>query len=146
MLHSTAHPALDAAPGASEISRSATASLSRSCAQFRADVRAGYQFCSKEVDTAPREGERRVRRFLRILRGYFWAMAIKLSPGRRILLVPNQRIRVRNVGSLETELGSKLECASRSSGGDLPKVHIGHIAGDSAQVDSVEGVERVHAE
>ncbi len=56
-------------------------------AQFRADARAGYQFYSKEVDTAPREGERRVRRFLRIVRGYFWAMAMKLSPGRRVLLV-----------------------------------------------------------
>ncbi len=56
-------------------------------AQFRADARAGYQFYSKEVDTAPREGERRARRFLRILRGYFWAMAMKLSPGRRVLLV-----------------------------------------------------------
>jgi phosphoserine phosphatase RsbU/P len=56
-------------------------------AQFRADARAGYQFYSKEVDTTPREGERPVRRFFRILRGYFWVMAMKLSPGRRILLV-----------------------------------------------------------
>ena len=55
-------------------------------AQFRADARAGYQFYSKDVDTAPREGESRLRRLFRILRGYFWAMAMKLSPGRRILL------------------------------------------------------------
>lgn len=56
-------------------------------AQFRADARAGYQFYSKEVDTAPREGEHTVRRFLRIVRGYFWAMMMKLSPGRRVLLL-----------------------------------------------------------
>ena len=55
--------------------------------QFRADARAGYQFYAREVDMSRREGERPAHRVLRIVRGYFWAMMMKLSPGRRILLL-----------------------------------------------------------
>lgn len=56
-------------------------------AQFSADARASYQFYSKEVDLAPIEGESRWKRFWRIARGLFWAMIMKLSPGRRVLLL-----------------------------------------------------------
>lgn len=56
-------------------------------AQFRADARESYRFYSKEVDIAPREGERPVHRVLRLIRAFFWALVMKLSPGRRILLV-----------------------------------------------------------
>jgi serine phosphatase RsbU (regulator of sigma subunit) len=56
-------------------------------AQFRADARASYQFYSKDVNRAPFEGESRWKRFWRIARGLFWAMIMKLSPGRRVLLL-----------------------------------------------------------
>jgi sigma-B regulation protein RsbU (phosphoserine phosphatase) len=56
-------------------------------AQFRADARSSYQFYSKEVDRAGPEGESRWKRFWRIARGLFWAMMMKLSPGRRVLFL-----------------------------------------------------------
>jgi serine phosphatase RsbU (regulator of sigma subunit) len=56
-------------------------------AQFRADARSSYQFYSMEVDRTPLEGESRSRRFRRIVRGLFWAMMMKLSPMRRVLLL-----------------------------------------------------------
>jgi serine phosphatase RsbU (regulator of sigma subunit) len=56
-------------------------------AQFRADAHSSYQFYSKEVDRAPIEGESRWKRFWRIARGLFWAMMLKLSPVRRVLLL-----------------------------------------------------------
>jgi phosphoserine phosphatase RsbU/P len=56
-------------------------------AQFNADARASYQFYSKDVDSARIEGESRSKRFWRIVRSLFWAMMMKLSPGRRVLLL-----------------------------------------------------------
>ncbi len=56
-------------------------------AQFRADAREGYQFYSKEVDLAPGEGESHWKRFWRMARGLFWAMILKLSPVRRVMLL-----------------------------------------------------------
>src|ERR1035441_8998000 len=55
--------------------------------QFRADARSSYQFYSKEVDRSPLEGESRWKPFWRIARGLFWAMMMKLSPVRRVLLL-----------------------------------------------------------
>lgn len=55
--------------------------------QFQADARAGYQFYSKEVDSTPREGESGWQRWWRVVRGFFWALMMKLSPGRRVLLL-----------------------------------------------------------
>jgi sigma-B regulation protein RsbU (phosphoserine phosphatase) len=54
--------------------------------QLRADARDSYRFYSKEVEHAP-EGESRWKRFWRNVRGLFWAMIMKLSPGRRVLLL-----------------------------------------------------------
>ncbi len=56
-------------------------------AQFRADAHSSYQFYSKEVDREPLEGESGWKRFWRIARGLFWAMVMKLSPARRVLLL-----------------------------------------------------------
>jgi sigma-B regulation protein RsbU (phosphoserine phosphatase) len=56
-------------------------------AQFCADARDTYQFYSKEVDRTPLEGESRWKRFWRTARGLFWALIMKLSPGRRVLLL-----------------------------------------------------------
>ena len=56
-------------------------------AQFRADARASYQFYSKDVDRSPRAGDSGWKRFWRNARGLFWAMMMKLSPPRRVLLL-----------------------------------------------------------
>jgi hypothetical protein len=56
-------------------------------AEFHADARSSYRFYSKEVDSIPIQGESRWKRFWRIARALFWAMMMKLSPGRRILLL-----------------------------------------------------------
>src|SRR5271169_2249921 len=56
-------------------------------AQFLVDARSSYQFYSKEVDREPQAGESRGKRFLRIVRGVFWAMMMKLSFMRRVLLL-----------------------------------------------------------
>jgi sigma-B regulation protein RsbU (phosphoserine phosphatase) len=56
-------------------------------AQFEADARAGYALYSKEVDWTREEGESKWKRFWRIARALFWAMVMKLSPGRRVLLL-----------------------------------------------------------
>jgi phosphoserine phosphatase RsbU/P len=56
-------------------------------AQFQADARDSYRFYSKDVETARLEGESCWRHFWRIARGLFWAMMMKLSPVRRVLLL-----------------------------------------------------------
>jgi sigma-B regulation protein RsbU (phosphoserine phosphatase) len=56
-------------------------------AQFHADARSSYQFYAKDVDAEPRVGESKWRRFWRIAGGLFWALMMKLSPGRRVVLL-----------------------------------------------------------
>jgi sigma-B regulation protein RsbU (phosphoserine phosphatase) len=56
-------------------------------AQLHADARASYSFYSKDVDSTRIEGESRWKRAWRIVRGLFWAMMMKLSPGRRVMLL-----------------------------------------------------------
>ena len=56
-------------------------------AQFHADARASYQLYSQEVDWTRQEGESAPRRFWRVAGGLFWAMIMKLSPARRVLLL-----------------------------------------------------------
>jgi sigma-B regulation protein RsbU (phosphoserine phosphatase) len=56
-------------------------------AQLRSDARAGYEFYSREVAPAPPGGETRGKRFRRVATGLFWAMMMKLSPVRRVLLL-----------------------------------------------------------
>jgi serine phosphatase RsbU (regulator of sigma subunit) len=56
-------------------------------AQFLADARSSYQFYSQEIDREPQAGESGWKRFWRIVRGLFWAMMMKLSPMRRVLLL-----------------------------------------------------------
>lgn len=56
-------------------------------AQFHAEARASYEMYSKEVDGTRLQGESRRKRFLRVIRGLFWAMMTKLSPARRVLFL-----------------------------------------------------------
>lgn len=55
--------------------------------QFRADARSSYDFYSKDVETSQIEAESHWKRGWRIARGFFWAIMMKLSPGRRVLLL-----------------------------------------------------------
>lgn len=55
--------------------------------QFKADARAGYALYSKEVDWELVPGEPNWKRYRRIGKALFWAMVMKLSPARRVLLV-----------------------------------------------------------
>jgi sigma-B regulation protein RsbU (phosphoserine phosphatase) len=55
--------------------------------QFKADARSGYNLYSKEVDWEPVAGETPGRRYWRIAKTLFWAMVMKLSPARRVMLI-----------------------------------------------------------
>ena len=53
-------------------------------AQFHAEARASYRLYSEEIQNTPQQGGPRP---LRIIRRLFWAMMMKLSPGRRVLFL-----------------------------------------------------------
>jgi len=55
--------------------------------QFQSEARTGYRLYSEEVDWKRGPAEPRPKRFLRVAGALFWAMAMKLSPPRRILLL-----------------------------------------------------------
>jgi phosphoserine phosphatase RsbU/P len=55
--------------------------------QFKADAWAGYGWYSKEVEWKPIPGEPNWKRYWRIAKAVFWAMVMKLSPARRVLLI-----------------------------------------------------------
>ena len=54
---------------------------------FHREARASYAIYEKEVDSRLPEGHSRWVRFLAVSRILFWAMVLKLSPGRRVLLL-----------------------------------------------------------
>ena len=55
--------------------------------QFQADARSSYDLYAKDAGAGQAEGASGPRRVWRIARGIFWAMMLKLSPGRRVLLL-----------------------------------------------------------
>ena len=55
--------------------------------QFLSEARAGYSFYTADVDWAPSKEQCRWRRLLKISQALFWAMILKLSPARRVLLL-----------------------------------------------------------
>ncbi len=56
-------------------------------AQFRADAQATYKFYTADADLTRKERESGMRWFFRVARAILWAMAMKLSPGRRVLFL-----------------------------------------------------------
>jgi phosphoserine phosphatase RsbU/P len=56
-------------------------------AQFQSEARASYRLYSKEVDWNRAQGESGFKRSIRVVKALFWAMVLKLSPGRRVLFV-----------------------------------------------------------
>src|SRR5581483_3377669 len=59
--------------------------LAQLWAQFRADAASSYRLYS--FDLAPAQGRSRFRRFLNTAKAFFWAVMIKLSPARRVILL-----------------------------------------------------------
>jgi serine phosphatase RsbU (regulator of sigma subunit) len=56
-------------------------------AQFHSEARASYGLYSEEVQWNQQDGESGGRRLWRVIKGLFWAMALKLSAARRVLFV-----------------------------------------------------------
>jgi sigma-B regulation protein RsbU (phosphoserine phosphatase) len=55
--------------------------------QFTADARASYGFYGRDVDWEEIQKLPRWRRPLHVIRQFFWALLLKLSPARRVLLL-----------------------------------------------------------
>jgi hypothetical protein len=55
--------------------------------QFRADARSSYQLYSREVDPTHAPGVGRVKHFFNLVGQFFWAIILKLTPARRVLLL-----------------------------------------------------------
>jgi len=55
--------------------------------QFRADARSSYQLYSREVDSTWTPGVGRARHFFHLAGQFFWAIILKLTPARRVLLL-----------------------------------------------------------
>ncbi len=55
--------------------------------QFTSEARASYSLYAREVDWDDLKKETRFRRFLKIVYALFWAMVMKLSPARRVVLL-----------------------------------------------------------
>jgi sigma-B regulation protein RsbU (phosphoserine phosphatase) len=60
--------------------------LSDLWSQFSADAQSSYGFYGKDVDWEEIDKLSRWRRPLRIAKGFFWALLLKLTPARRVLL------------------------------------------------------------
>ncbi len=55
--------------------------------QFRAEARASYALYQKEIDFTRAGGEPGWKHYWRLAQALFWALMMKLSPGRRVLFV-----------------------------------------------------------
>src|SRR5579864_7317404 len=55
--------------------------------ELRADARTSYRFYARDVDREDLDGRSKVRRFFRFFGQLFWAIVMKLSPARRVVLL-----------------------------------------------------------
>ncbi len=55
--------------------------------QFRADARSSYNLYSREVDSSRTPGVGRAKHFFHVAGQFFWAIILKLTPARRVLLL-----------------------------------------------------------
>ena len=55
--------------------------------QFRAEARSSYELYGQEVDWGELKKGRRIGWAMRVARAWFWAIVMKLSPSRRVVLV-----------------------------------------------------------
>jgi len=61
--------------------------LSELWGQFTTEARTGYSLYSREVDWEALAKEKGVRRGFKTVQAFFWALLMKLSPARRVLLL-----------------------------------------------------------
>jgi phosphoserine phosphatase RsbU/P len=61
--------------------------LSELWSQFRKDAHSSYRLYSQDVDYTPVAGIPQVKRALGVARQFFWAIILKLTPARRVLLL-----------------------------------------------------------
>ena len=74
--------------------------------QFKTEARNSYGLYAKEVDWESLPGESRWKRCWRITRAFFWAMAMKLSPARRVLLVVALTLLILGIFDFEVTAGN----------------------------------------
>ena len=55
--------------------------------QFRTDARSSYQLYSREVDATRTPGVGRAKHFFHLAGQFFWAIILKMTPARRVLLL-----------------------------------------------------------
>jgi phosphoserine phosphatase RsbU/P len=55
--------------------------------QFRADARSSYQLYAREVDSTWTPGVGRAKHFFNLIGQFFWAIILKLTPARRVVLL-----------------------------------------------------------
>jgi len=55
--------------------------------QFRTDARSSYQLYSREVDSTWTPGVGRAKHFFNLAGQFFWAIILKMTPARRVLLL-----------------------------------------------------------
>ena len=55
--------------------------------QFRTDARSSYQLYSREVDSTRTPGVGRAKHFFQLAGQFFWAIILKMTPARRVLLL-----------------------------------------------------------
>jgi phosphoserine phosphatase RsbU/P len=77
--------------------------------QFRADARSSYQLYSREVDSTWTPGVGRAKHFFNLVGQFFWAIILKLTPARRVLLLV----------ALVFMFGPSGEASWESSGGQI---------------------------
>jgi phosphoserine phosphatase RsbU/P len=73
--------------------------------QFTADARASYGFYEKDVDWEELDKHRGLRRWFKVVKQFFWALMLKLSPARRVLLLVSLVFMV--VSSVTINVGDK---------------------------------------
>jgi sigma-B regulation protein RsbU (phosphoserine phosphatase) len=61
--------------------------LSELWSQFRTDARSSYRLYSKDVDSTRVEGASRLKHALNVVGQFFWAIVLKLTPARRVMLL-----------------------------------------------------------
>lgn len=61
--------------------------LSQLWSQFQTDARSSYRLYSQEVDSTWVAGVPRTRHFFNVVSQFFWAILLKLTPARRVLLL-----------------------------------------------------------
>ena len=77
--------------------------------QFTADARASYGFYGRDVDWDEIQKLPRWRRPLHVIRQFFWALLLKMSPARRVLLLLAFALMVFSSFSFRFGNGSVLE-------------------------------------